>query len=86
MAHNRDEIVAEFRRLQTSDLANRYLDMPALNKLVEDWSSADWANGDVRRQYTQKLMRGISFGRFMRTLEDGSLYSSLRQGSLAVKD
>jgi asparagine synthase (glutamine-hydrolysing) len=86
MANNRTEIVAEFRRLQASDLANRYLEMPALNKLVEEWSSADWANGDVRHQYTQKLMRGISFGRFMRTLEDGSLYSSLRQNSLAVKD
>ncbi len=61
--------------MQHSDLANQYLDMPLFAKLAEEWPDGPWPNSDVRRDYEQKLMRGVSFGRFVRRLEDGSLLS-----------
>jgi asparagine synthase (glutamine-hydrolysing) len=83
MADNRAEIAAEVERMRSSDLVNRFIDMPALSKLVDEWPSGDWPNDAVRFAYQNKLLRGVSFGRFARCIEDGSLFASLRQGSSA---
>jgi len=78
LAENRAEIADEVCRMASSDLANRYLDMPALIQLIAGWPSGDWPNATAKQHYEQKLMRGVSFGRFIRRMEDGSLYSSFR--------
>jgi asparagine synthase (glutamine-hydrolysing) len=83
MAENREQIVAEIRRIQRSDLANRYLDMPAIGKLIDDWPHGGWPNAATKETYEGKLLRAVSFGRFIRRMEDGSLQASIRQGANA---
>jgi asparagine synthase (glutamine-hydrolysing) len=83
MAANREGITAEVRLMQASDLANRYLDMPALARLVEEWPSGEFPDQKIWFAYVNKLLRGVSFGRFLRRVEDGSLFSSVRQAASA---
>jgi asparagine synthase (glutamine-hydrolysing) len=83
MADNREQIVAEIRRLQRSDLANRYLDMPAIGKLIDDWPNGGWPNAAIKQTYEGKLLRAVSFGHFMRRMEDGTLQAAIRQGAIA---
>ena len=82
MAENREQIVAEIRRLQRSDLANRYLDMPAIGKLIDDWPNGGWPNAAIKQTYEGKLLRAVSFGRFIRCMEDGTLQASISQGAM----
>jgi asparagine synthase (glutamine-hydrolysing) len=83
IAANREGITAEVRLMQASELANRYLDMPALARLVDEWPSGDFFDQKVRFAYVHKLLGGVSFGRFLRRVEDGSLFSSVRQATSA---
>jgi asparagine synthase (glutamine-hydrolysing) len=78
MADNREEIAAEIRGMQQSDLANKYIDMPAMSKLVDEWPDSGWPNAEIKQAYEEKLPRAVSFGRFMRRMEDGTLRASLR--------
>ncbi len=78
MRQARQEILTEIRRMKQSDLANKYLDMPTLAKLADEWPKGNWPNAQVQINYEQKLMRGISFGRFVRRFEDGALLAGLR--------
>jgi asparagine synthase (glutamine-hydrolysing) len=83
MADNREQIVAEIRRIQRSDLANRYLDMPAMGKLIDDWPYGGWPNAAIKQTYEGKLLRALSFGHFIRRMEDGTLQARIRQGVIA---
>jgi asparagine synthase (glutamine-hydrolysing) len=73
MADNRERIAAEIRGMQQSDLANKYLDMPAMSKLVEEWPEGGWPSAPVKMAYEGRLLRAVSFGRFIRRMEDASL-------------
>lgn len=83
MEDNRKQIVAEIGRIQRSDLANKYLDMPAMGKLIDDWPNGGWPNAAIKETYEGKLLRAVSFGRFIRRMEDGTLQASIRQGAIA---
>lgn len=83
MADNREQIVAEIKRIQRSDLANTYLDMPAMGKLVDDWPNGGWPNAAIKQTYESKLLRAVSFGRFIRSMEDGTLLASISQSAIA---
>jgi asparagine synthase (glutamine-hydrolysing) len=71
----RDEINRELDRMQQSDLISRAVDLPALKNLTVRWP----ANiSDTREwfDYCLKLTRAISIGRFVRRIEDGTIFSS----------
>jgi len=70
----RDEIERELDRMQQSELISRAIDLPALKKLTARWP----ANiSDTREwfDYCLKLTRAISIGRFVRRIEDGTVFS-----------
>jgi asparagine synthase (glutamine-hydrolysing) len=75
MQIERSKIVAEIQRMKRSDLANKFLDMPVLTKLAEGLPDGNSPNSDFRVNHEGKLMRGISFGRFVRRMEDGTLFT-----------
>jgi asparagine synthase (glutamine-hydrolysing) len=78
LRENRVDITAEIRRMAASDICNKYLDMPMLTGLIDNWPSGAWPTQEIRISYEIKLLRGLSVGRYMRQMEDGSLHAALR--------
>jgi asparagine synthase (glutamine-hydrolysing) len=81
LARNREMIIAEFQLVQQSDLANKYMDIAAIQKLIEDWPAGSFSDASLRAIYLQKMLSGVSLGRFLRRLEDGSLLAPLREAA-----
>lgn len=72
LTREKAEIEAELKRLKKVDLAVRCLDLPALESLLHAWPSPPWE--DSHLAYVSQLMRAISVGRFIRRLEEGTLF------------
>lgn len=64
---------AEFERLEASPLANRYLDLPRMRKLLVALPDADWRQGLIRIHY-DGLVRSLAAGIFIRTTEEGNRF------------
>jgi asparagine synthase (glutamine-hydrolysing) len=71
------QIAEEFSHLWNCDLANQYMDLAGMSDLIKNFPEEDFTDTTTRRIYLNKLARGISFGRFVRRLEDGSLLEPL---------
>ena len=69
---SRDDIAAEIDRLEHSPLASRLLDLPRLNRLIREWPSGDWNRPDIVTNYRFALLRAVSAGRFIRSVEGGN--------------
>jgi len=67
------ELEAELARLKKIDLAVRCLNLPALESVVQAWPSPPFKEEHMAR--VSPLMRAISMGRFIRRLEEGTLFS-----------
>ena len=65
----RDELAAELDRLEHSALASRLLDLPWLREMLDAWPSDGWHRDDVVANYRAALLRGISAGYFIRSIE-----------------
>lgn len=74
LSRERAEIQAELRRMGTVDLLARCLDLPVLNSMVERWPDPPYGRSEHDRYGTQ-LMRAISLGRFVRRVEEGTIFS-----------
>ncbi|HXE62374.1 MAG TPA: asparagine synthase-related protein [Bryobacteraceae bacterium] len=68
------EIEAELRRLKKIDLAVRCLNLPMLESLVQAWPSPPYGSPE-HVKFGNRLMRAISMGRFIRRLEEGTIFS-----------
>jgi asparagine synthase (glutamine-hydrolysing) len=75
LGRERAEIGAEVKRLRTSELAARCLNLTMLEGLVENWPEPPHARADYTR-YGMQLMRAVSMGRFIRRVEEGSLFAA----------
>jgi asparagine synthase (glutamine-hydrolysing) len=73
LAREKEEIAAELRRLKEVDLAVQCLDLPALDALVHSWPAPPYGPQE-HFNYGTRLMRAISMGRFIRRLEEGTLF------------
>ncbi|HEY4085173.1 MAG TPA: asparagine synthase-related protein [Bryobacteraceae bacterium] len=73
LAREKGEIMAELQRLKKVDLAVKCLDLPALDELVRSWPAPPYGRREYLKYGTQ-LMRAISMGRFIRRLEEGTLF------------
>jgi asparagine synthase (glutamine-hydrolysing) len=69
----RQEALDELARMKKVDLAARALNLPVLESMMY-WSEARIAEYG-QPNYWGKLMRAFSLGRFLRRLEDGTLFS-----------
>ncbi|MEP6714446.1 MAG: asparagine synthase-related protein [Terriglobia bacterium] len=74
LTRDRAEIAAELQRLKKIDLAVRCLSLPLLESLVESWPAPPYGRADHMR-YGTLLMRAVSMGRFIRRLEEGTLFN-----------
>ncbi|MBF0546703.1 MAG: hypothetical protein HQM08_19810 [Candidatus Riflebacteria bacterium] len=70
----RQEALDEIARMKRVDLAARALDLPAMENMLH-WSEARIASEGIGANYRSKLTRGLSLGRFLRRLEDGTLFT-----------
>lgn len=68
----RPEMLLEIERLEVSPLARRYLDLPRLRRILEDWPADGWHRPEVRETCLLALSRGLSAGRFIRRIEGGN--------------
>jgi asparagine synthase (glutamine-hydrolysing) len=84
MSREREGIASEVRRMRESPLASRCLNVPLLQTLVETWPGYGPGSGErkVQDQYGMLLMRGVSMGRFIRRVEEGSLF----RGDMVSRD
>ena len=64
------DMLFELERLEASPLANRYLDLPRMRKLLEALPEADWRQGLVRAHY-DGMVRSLVAGVFIRGTEEG---------------
>jgi asparagine synthase (glutamine-hydrolysing) len=62
----RDDVLAEFDRLNACPSAVKALDLPRLRRLVDHWPSSGWDQADVMIPYRLALLRSISVGHFLR--------------------
>jgi asparagine synthase (glutamine-hydrolysing) len=70
----RAEALAELERMRQVDLIARALDLSAIETMIHlSPSQADAQGGVVR--HSIKLLRALALGRFLRRLEDGTLFS-----------
>jgi hypothetical protein len=69
----RQEALDELARMKKVDLAVRALDLPQMERMMQ-WSDAQIA-AYGEPGYWAKLMRAFSLGRFLRRMEDGTLFS-----------
>ena len=76
LTREKAEIEAELKRLKKVDLAVRCLDLPALELLVQAWPSPPYEEEHMAQ--VSQLMRAISMGRFIRRLEEGTLFRNQR--------
>jgi asparagine synthase (glutamine-hydrolysing) len=73
LTREKAEIEAELKRLKKIDLAVRCLNLPMLESLVQSWPSPPYGRGEHATHGSQ-LMSAISMGRFIRRLEEGTLF------------
>jgi hypothetical protein len=69
----RHEAFDELTRLKKVDLAARALNLLAMERMMR-WSESQIAAYGAPAYWT-KLMRALSLGRFLRRMEDGTLFS-----------
>ena len=69
-------IRTELAQMEQIDLVRQAIDLPRLHRLVEHWPSAYYPS--LYRDYALALPRALSMGRFLRRMEDGSLFSTVR--------
>jgi asparagine synthase (glutamine-hydrolysing) len=69
---SRDDVAAEIDRLEHSPLASQLLDLPRLKRLIREWPSGDWNRPDIVTNYRFALLRAVSAGRFIRSVEGGN--------------
>jgi asparagine synthase (glutamine-hydrolysing) len=70
----RTEALAELERMRRVDLIAQALDLPAMEAMLQLTPSQADARGGILDHWP-KLLRALSLGRFLRRLEDGSLFS-----------
>jgi asparagine synthase (glutamine-hydrolysing) len=73
LTREKEEIGAELQRLKKIDLAVRALNLPMMDALVQEWPSPPYGRQE-HAIYGTRLMRAISMGRFIRRLEEGTLF------------
>lgn len=59
------QLRSELARLAENDSARRYLDMSALNTILENWPQAGWDSHQIDQAYRYKLLRGLAVGGFI---------------------
>lgn len=74
----RAEALAELEQMRQVDLIAQALDLPAMETMLQlSASQVDAHSGMLN--YWPKLLRAFSLGRFLRRLEDGTLFSATKQ-------
>jgi asparagine synthase (glutamine-hydrolysing) len=68
----RQDLANEVERLAASPLARRMIDLPRLERLMEQWPADEHAAEKRRDEYRFALARGIHVGRFIRWVEGGN--------------
>ncbi|MBW8746081.1 MAG: asparagine synthetase B [Acidobacteria bacterium] len=66
----------ELAQMEQVDLVRRAIDLPRIHRLVEQWPST--YHPSLYGDYALALPRALSMGRFLRRMEDGSLFSTVR--------
>lgn len=74
----RAEALAELEQMRQVDLIAHALDLPAMETMLQLSSSQADAHGGMLSHWP-KLLRALSLGRFLRRLEDGTLFSVSEQ-------
>jgi asparagine synthase (glutamine-hydrolysing) len=75
---DRAEALAELERMKQVDLIAHALDLPAMETMLQLSPSQADAHGGMLGHWP-KLVRALSLGRFLRRLDDGTLFSASEQ-------
>jgi asparagine synthase (glutamine-hydrolysing) len=75
---DRAEALAELERMKQVDLISHALDLPAMETMLQLSPSQADARGGMLGHWP-KLVRALSLGRFLRRLDDGTLFSAPEQ-------
>jgi asparagine synthase (glutamine-hydrolysing) len=72
---DRAEALAELERMKQVDLIAQALDLPAMETMLQLSPSQADAHGGMLGHWP-RLVRALSLGRFLRRLDDGTLFSA----------
>jgi asparagine synthase (glutamine-hydrolysing) len=69
----RADIATELTRLERCSAAAKTLNLPRLQRLLENWPSDGWENEEINMRYQYALPRAISVGHFLRKATGSNL-------------
>ena len=65
----RSELTRQVADFSQSLLARRIIDVPRLERALNNWPSGGWHRPEIFRKYNLALTRGVAGGRFLRWFE-----------------
>ena len=69
LSSRRGELARQLGELAASPLARRVIDLPRLERALQNWPSGGWHSNAVFQEYNLALTRGLAGGRFLRWFE-----------------
>ncbi len=72
LERQRGELARQVCALASSPLACRIIDLPRLERAIQNWPSAGWHSKAVFQEYNLALTRGLASGRFLRWFEQAN--------------
>jgi asparagine synthase (glutamine-hydrolysing) len=73
LAARRAELASEIDVLAQSPLVNRAIDVPRLQRALQNWPTGGWHTAAMINEYQLALTRGIAGARFLRWVEAGNV-------------
>jgi asparagine synthase (glutamine-hydrolysing) len=72
LERQRGEFAHQLADLSKSALVRRAIDLPRLERALNNWPSGGWHTPEVFQEYNLTLTRGLTAGRFLRWLESAN--------------
>lgn len=69
LGRQRPALARDVAACSQSPLARRILDLPRLERAIENWPTGGWHTPEIFTEYNLMLTRGVAAGRFLRWLE-----------------
>jgi len=77
-AGQRDALAHQVAELAQSPLARRVVDLPRLQRAIDNWPTGGWHSAEIFQEYNLAFGRGLAAGRFLRWFEGANSQAPMR--------
>jgi asparagine synthase (glutamine-hydrolysing) len=72
LERQRDALAGQIAEISESALVRRAIDLPRLERALDNWPAGGWHRPEVFQEYNLALTRGVAGGRFLRWFESAN--------------